>query len=169
MTDEELIARLRALGRDFDDWDTAADRIEALTAALTAANARADAAEAALAAQIEVDAAIARGHGTEWTHDKETPPGEAIAWCIRNQPHDHIEALLAKVKLMDDLDAINGEKIEDLEAKLAKAMEGLHAVVQHEASTFFGPDGEKNKRASWRGVMRKVRATLAKIKGESHE
>lgn len=30
MSDEELIARLRALGRDFDDWDTAADRIEAL-------------------------------------------------------------------------------------------------------------------------------------------
>jgi hypothetical protein len=100
MTDEELIARLRALGRDFDDWDTAADRIEALTAALTAANARADAAEAALAAQIEVDAAIARGHGTEWTHDKETPPGEAIAWCIRNQPHDRIalERLIAKAE-----------------------------------------------------------------------
>ena len=34
MTDEELIARLRTLGRDFDDWDTAADRIEALTAEL---------------------------------------------------------------------------------------------------------------------------------------
>jgi hypothetical protein len=32
MSDAELIARLRALGRDFDDWDTAADRIEALTA-----------------------------------------------------------------------------------------------------------------------------------------
>jgi hypothetical protein len=60
------------------------------------------------------------------------------------------------------------DRIEDLEAKLAKSVEGLHAVVQHEASTFFGPDGEKNKRASWRGVMRKVRATLAKIKGESH-
>lgn len=121
MTDEELVKRLRE-GATWDDDVAAADRIEALTAALTAANARADAAEAALAAQIEVDAAIARGHGTEWTHDKETPPGEAIAWCIRNQPHDRIEALLAKVKLMDDLDAINGEKIEDLEAKLAKAV-----------------------------------------------
>ena len=60
------------------------------------------------------------------------------------------------------------DRIKDLEAKLTKAVEGLHAVVQHEASTFFGPDGEKNKRASWRGVMRKVRATLAEIKGESH-
>ena len=36
-----------------------------------------------------------------------------------------IEALTAKVKLMDDLDAINGEKIETLEAKLAKAVEVL--------------------------------------------
>jgi len=61
------------------------------------------------------------------------------------------------------------DRIEALTAKLAKAVEGLHAVVQHEASTFFGSDGEKNKRASWRGVMRKVRATLAEIKGESHE
>jgi len=59
-------------------------------------------------------------------------------------------------------------RIEALTAKLAKAVDGLHAVVQHEASTFFGSDGEKNKRASWRGVMRKVRATLAEIKGESH-
>ena len=61
------------------------------------------------------------------------------------------------------------DRIEALTAKLAKAVEGLHAVVQHEASTFFGSDGEKNKRASWRGVMRKVRATLATIKGESHD
>lgn len=37
MTDAELIARLRALGRDFDDWDTAADRIEALTGKLAKA------------------------------------------------------------------------------------------------------------------------------------
>jgi hypothetical protein len=61
------------------------------------------------------------------------------------------------------------DRIEALTAELAKAVEGLHAVVQHEASTFFGPDGEKNKRASWRGVMRKVRATLAEIKGKSHD
>jgi hypothetical protein len=32
-----------------------------------------------------------------------------------------IEALTAKVKLMDDLDVINGEKIEALTAKLAQA------------------------------------------------
>jgi hypothetical protein len=167
MTDEELIARLRALGRDFDDWDTAADRIEALTAALTAANARADAAEAALAAQIEVDAAIARGHGTEWTHDKETPPGEAIAWCIRNQPHDRIEALLAKVKLMDDLDAINGEKIEDLEAKLAKAEAGLLAIAKRDEQMIWGEDYEVEE--AFKDMRDISCATLAEIKGESYE
>jgi hypothetical protein len=49
---------------------------------------------------------------------------------------DRIEALTAKVKLMDDLDVINGEKIEALtaklaeaEAKLAKAMEGLREIA----------------------------------------
>jgi hypothetical protein len=52
------------------------------------------------------------------------------------------------------------------EAKLAKAVEALQAVVQHEASIFWGVDAEKNKRASWRGVMRKIKATLAEIEGE---
>ena len=42
---------------------------------------------------------------------------------------DRIEALTAKVKLMDDLDVINGEKIEALTAKLAKAVEALREVA----------------------------------------
>ena len=86
---------------------------------------------------------------------------------------EELEAKLAECEKYRDAyaecDRIGAQAVRDLEAKLAKAVEGLHTVVQHEASTFFGPDGEKNKRASWRGVMRKVRATLAKIKGESHE
>ena len=45
-------------------------------------------------------------------------------------------------------------------------VEVLKAVAQHEASLFFGPDAEKNRRASWRGVMRKVKAALAEIEGE---
>jgi hypothetical protein len=40
-------------------------------------------------------------------------------------------------------------------------VEALKAVAQHEVSIFFGPDAENNKRASWRGVMRKVKAALA--------
>jgi hypothetical protein len=57
-------------------------------------------------------------------------------------------------------------KTDELEAKLAKATEALRAVAQHEASFFFGLDAEKNRRASWRGVMSKVKAALAKIEGE---
>ena len=41
-----------------------------------------------------------------------------------------IEALTAKVKLMDDLDAINGEKIEVLEAKLELAKKGLRKIIR---------------------------------------
>ena len=58
------------------------------------------------------------------------------------------------------------ERIKALTAKLAKAVEVLQAVAQHEASIFFGPDAEKNRRASWRGVMRKIKAALAEIEGE---
>ena len=42
MTDD-LVERLRTLGRDFDDWDTAAARIEALTAERDALIAQRDA------------------------------------------------------------------------------------------------------------------------------
>jgi hypothetical protein len=42
---------------------------------------------------------------------------------------DRIEALTAKIKLMDDLDVINGEKIEALTAKLAKAVEALREIA----------------------------------------
>jgi hypothetical protein len=45
-------------------------------------------------------------------------------------------------------------------------VEALRAVEQHEVSIFWGPDAEKNERASWRGVMRKVKAALAYVDGE---
>ena len=58
----------------------------------------------------------------------------ACDWC--RQSADRIEALTAKVKLMDDLDIINGEKIEALTAKLAKVVEAadrmLDAFCVHE-------------------------------------
>jgi hypothetical protein len=77
----------------------------------------------------------------------------------RYEAADRIEALLnlneALVELMDDRDV-----------KLAKAVEALRAVKQHEVSVFWGVDAEKNRRASWRGVMRKVKAALAEIEEE---
>jgi hypothetical protein len=67
---------------------------------------------------------------------------------------DRIEALTAKVKLMDDLDVINGEKIEALTAKLAKAVELALEECPFRAGT---PKYDK-----W---WHHRRATLAEIKG----
>jgi hypothetical protein len=120
---------------------------------------------------------------------------------------DRIEALTAKVKLMDDLDVINGEKIEalteqlktvldreaattarydaktdELEAKLAKAVEALEPFARA-AETWEPDDGDSGLGARIEhphhglerhaeftfGDLRRARATLAEIKGESHE
>ena len=48
--------------------------------------------------------------------------------CVEHNMLDRIEALTAKVKLMDDLDVINGEKIEALEAKLAAAVDWFETI-----------------------------------------
>jgi hypothetical protein len=50
----------------------------------------------------------------------------ACDWC--RQFADRIEALTAKVKLMDDLDVINGEKIEALTTKLAAAVDWFETI-----------------------------------------
>jgi hypothetical protein len=64
--------------------------------------------------------------------------GEDQPWHLTQEPdvapsyeelEERIEALTAKVKLMDDLDVINGEKIEALEAKLAEAVEALRDLT----------------------------------------
>ena len=78
---------------------------------------------------------------------------------------DRIEALTAKVKLMDDLDVINGEKIEALTAKLAKLMSITKRVTSFEDTT---------EELSECGCARckahlKLRALLTEIKGESHD
>lgn len=59
--------------------------------------------------------------------------------------------------------------IEQLSAKLAKAVDTLAAVDRHEKSAFFGVDWEKNKRTSWRGVLRKVRAVIKEITGDTDD
>jgi hypothetical protein len=52
------------------------------------------------------------------------------------------------------------EQIEAQAAEIEKLRGAVDALLQHEASTFFGPDGDKHMRASWRGVIRKARAAL---------
>ena len=72
-----------------------------------------------------------------------------------------IEALTAKVKLMDDLDVINGEKIEALEAKLAKAVEALRVIAGFAEKEWVTPSGEAPPDVQ--NLCDIARATLAEI------
>lgn len=54
--------------------------------------------------------------------------------------------------------------IKQLAKKNDQLREAVNALLQHEASSFFGPDEGKHKRASWRGVIRKARAALGEQK-----
>jgi hypothetical protein len=76
---------------------------------------------------------------------------------------DRTEALTAKVKLMDDLDVINGEKIEALEAKLAKAVEAASPLLNMDVWTESAEDDEMVIVSV--GTVRRIRATLAEIEG----
>jgi hypothetical protein len=83
---------------------------------------------------------------------------------------DRIEAMTKErdeaMQLLQTLSNMNGDLSRDMyktKLLLAKAVEALRAVKQHQDSFFFGPDAQKNERASWRGVMREVKAALAEI------
>ena len=102
--------------------------------------------------------------------------------CVEHNMLDRIEALTAKVKLMDDLDVINGEKIEALTAKLAEAEAKLEKTVEllrearqdlEEYVTHEWPKDEHPVyERKWERDMelcRRIDATLAEIKGDSHE
>ena len=91
---------------------------------------------------------------------------EALCNALRyekwDEAADRIEALTAKVKLMDDLDVINGEKIEALIAKLAKAVEALRAFKAFDEM----PTRYKRPDVFEVSVRRKLLSTLAEIEGE---
>jgi hypothetical protein len=82
--------------------------------------------------------------------------------CNKVTDADRIEALTAKVKLMDDLDVINGEKIEALTAELAKAVEALQAFKAFDEM----PTRYKRPDVFEVSVRRKLLSTLAEIEGE---
>jgi hypothetical protein len=95
---------------------------------------------------------------------------EGATWDDDVAAADRIEALTAKVKLMDDLDVINGEKIEALTAKLAQAVEALGSIELYGSDTLSGrTDGPADAKWHREGVkeMRdRARAALAEIEGE---
>jgi ABC-type transporter Mla subunit MlaD len=137
MSDAALCNALR-----YEKWDEAADRIEALTEQLKTVLER----EAATTARY--DAKL-----------------ETLTEQLEALTKERDEAM----QLLQTLSNMNGDLSRDMyktKLLLAKAVEGLRAVKQHQDSFFFGPDAQKNERASWRGVMRKVKAALAEIEGE---
>ena len=98
---------------------------------------------------------------------------EAITSWNTRTPDTSIEALTKErdeaMQLLQTLSNMNGDLSRDMyktKLLLEKAVEALQAVKQHQDSFFFGPDAQKNERASWRGVMRKVKAALAEIEGK---
>lgn len=58
------------------------------------------------------------------------------------------------------------DRIEALTAENERLGAVVDALLQHEASSFWGADGEKNRRASYRGVIRKAKkARSAALEG----
>lgn len=55
--------------------------------------------------------------------------------------------------------------IEALEAENERLRGVVDALLQHDASSFWGADAEKNRRASLRGVIRKAKKVRAALEG----
>ena len=144
--DKELIARLRLYGskfhHEFGHNDAAADRIEALTEQLSAARQDAKAAEDELEMQ-EQEACMMEND-----------------YIKLEKERDALEAKLATCEkyrdAYDEMGRIGTQAVRDLEAKLAKAVDTLEYYAV-EALPWEADDSLQ------------ARATLAEIKGESHD
>lgn len=55
------------------------------------------------------------------------------------------------------------------EAEIARLLGVVDALLQHDASSFWGVDAEKNRRASYRGVVRKAKKARAALKDTRHD
>jgi len=51
-----------------------------------------------------------------------------------------------------------------MQAEIDRLTETLRRVEEHDRAAFSGPDADKNKRSSWRGIMRRLRADLKRLK-----
>jgi hypothetical protein len=82
---------------------------------------------------------------------------------MAQQMRDRIDTLTAKVKLMDDLDAINGEKINNLEVNLTANIAALVVALRFYTCTDDGCDGCPEQGRDRVGCGWTARATLAAI------
>jgi hypothetical protein len=76
---------------------------------------------------------------------------ERITGCINNAEYDD------GADTLSDAYAV----IEAQAAEIERLRAVVDALLQHEASSFFGPDEGKHQRASWRGVIRKAKKARA--------
>ena len=56
-----------------------------------------------------------------------------------------------------------------LVAEVERLLGVVDALLQHDASSFWGVDAEKNRRASYRGVVRKAKKARAALKDTRHD
>ena len=77
-------------------------------------------------------------------------------------------ARIAELKSEVEVLADNGCRLDALckqqEAEIERLLGVVDALLQHDASSFWGVDAEKNRRASYRGVVRKAKKARAALK-----
>ena len=73
----------------------------------------------------------------------------------------HIEAQAAEIEAYGRSLELKQALIEEHAAEISELRAVVDALLQHEASSFFGPDEGKHQRASWRGVIRKAKKARA--------
>ena len=104
-------------------------------------------------------------------HMTDGAPKRIWAWITGIQPLQGNAGLWRSDEwtITDDeyiLAAEHDRIVAEKDARITVMRKALLALEQHEASHFRGPDAEKNRRQSYRGVKRAVRAAL---KGDSDE
>lgn len=82
-------------------------------------------------------------------------------------------ARIAELKSEVEVLADNGCHLDALckqqEAEIERLLGVVDALLQHDASSFWGVDAEKNRRASYRGVVRKAKKARAALKDTRHD
>lgn len=78
--------------------------------------------------------------------------------------HDaKVEAQAAEMIEQARIIGMGAERELALRAEIKRLRGVLDALLQHDASSFFGADREKNQRASYRGVIRKAKKARAAL------
>ena len=99
--------------------------------------------------------------------------GDQAAAAVIAADRAGLVARIAELKSEVEVLADNGCHLDALckqqEAEIERLLGVVDALLQHDASSFWGVDAEKNRRASYRGVVRKAKKARAALKDTSHD